>query len=104
MPRRSSWHYSFLAKTRNEHKNKRCWEWKSERVRPCSVLEREALEHNTKMEEEPEVSRVRRLVILKEAMRAVSKSIGNDSVGQTQVDDLEDKLGVTIKFIRASEN
>ena len=65
---------------------------------------RVALEHNTRMEEEPEASRVRRLVILKEAMRAVSKSIGNDLVGQTQADDLEDKLGVAIKFIRASEN
>ena len=36
-------------------------------------------------------------------MRKVSERIGNDLNGQTQADDLEDKLGVAIKFIRASE-
>jgi len=64
---------------------------------------RVALEYDDKLKEEPEASKVRRLVLLKEAMRKVSGRIGNDLNGQTQAVDLEDKLGVAIKFIRASE-
>ena len=37
-------------------------------------------------------------------MRSVSERIGNDLGGLSHAEDLEDKLGVTIKFTRASQN
>ena len=57
-----------------------------------------------KVLEEPDASGLRRLVLLKEAMRSVSSNMGRTDSGSSVATDTSDKLGVTMRFLRASES
>ena len=64
---------------------------------------RTALAFGVKRREEPAASRLRRLLLLKSAMKEVAEGIFKHGATQEAVTALEDRLGITMIFLRASE-
>ena len=54
--------------------------------------------------DEPDASGLRRLVLFKDAMRSVANNMGRPDSGSSVAMDTADKLGVTMRFMRASES
>ena len=65
---------------------------------------RVALNYNSKVAEAPHSTDIEKLVMLKTSMREVSTHIDKSSLGHAAAISFEDRLGVTIRFIRAFES
>ena len=62
------------------------------------------LNFKEKLQENPEASKLRQLGLLKEAMRETATNMARSGVCQAAATETSDKLGVTMRFIRAVEN
>ena len=62
-----------------------------------------ALNFNAKVNANPEASDVQKLLLLKAAVKEVGQTLARDDRSAAPAVDLEDRLGTTMKFIRAFE-
>ena len=64
---------------------------------------RVGLEFQEQLKLEPEATRTRQLVLLKGAIKTVSRRLEKEHRGHDIATTLEDRLGITMKYLRAAE-
>ena len=62
-----------------------------------------ALNFNARLKDSPEASNIQKLMIIKNSIKEVSERLDKDACSIVTAESLEDRLGVTMKFIRSSE-
>ena len=83
---------------------KKDWKVSAYAVQHEDFSRRTMLEYYAKKADEPQASRTRQLILLEDSVKEVGSRLDREARGHTQAVELEDRLGVVMKYLRAVEN